>query len=533
MNQVEVKRRQLQVYSEMIGIITLFVLGRLIGDNGIAYFAVAVECYSFFLLVLTGSTADTLGRILRGRIAKGQYKNVFRMRRNVMILQGILGALGAVLLFVCARPLAVHVFRLKYSAFLMMLFAPAVFLRTVSSVFLGYFLGDGSELPSAMTGIIRQVFFLGFSVLFCNIFKDYGQKVTGLLGKQEFTAMYGGAGAAVAAALTELLVILFLFLIYKGSSRPGRKQTEEGLKVTESFFDLARILYGNRSFSMLAQLFERLPVWLGIIFFQKSAEETGLAVESYGIFYGKYLAFCGFFVLLVCASLVSVHGKTVYCMKREEQRYAKSCFQSGFHIAWVRTVFFAFFFAVMAKQIAEIFCGSQAQLLTQMLSSGSGLIILVTVSYYFERILMYFDKKYLVLGSLGAMNVVFVVAVTVFLNAGKAGILALVYAGMISFLVLALLLGFFAFRQLRSGLDLLRAVVIPTGAAGAAGLLGMLLGKVFTPHLGSLVTVLICFLLSFAVYWCILLLLRNFRDQELSVIPGGKLIRFFGRFLKG
>lgn len=533
MNQVEVKRRQIQMYSHMIGIIILFVLGKTVGDNGIAYIAVAVECYSFLLLILGGSTADTLGKILRGRNAKGQYKNVARMRRNVMILQCILGAIGTGLLFACAGLLAESVFRIPYSSFLIRLLAPAVFLRTVSSVFLGFFQGDGSELPSAVTGVIRQIFLLGFSVLFCNILKEYGVKVSGLLGREEFTSMYGAAGVAIAVNLTEVLIILFLLLIYKGSKRPGRKQPEEGLRTMESFWDFTKILYGNMGFSILISLFAKLPVWMGILFFSKSMQDTSAAVQSYGLYYGEYLAACAFFVLPICASMTSICSRIIYYLKREEQRYAKSCFQSGVHLAWVNALYFSIASAAMAQQLSELFCTQQAQAAANMLRIGSGLIVFVAFAFYFQKVLLYTGKKYEVLGSLGVMNVVFVITSAVFLNTGKAGIQALVYAGLISSAVLCVLLGFFSFRQLRSGLNLLQTLVIPAGAAGMTGLLCILVGKLITPHLGNLVTALIGFVLSFFVYWGILLFLRNFREQELSVIQGGRLIRLFGRFLHG
>ena len=72
---------------------------------------------------------------------------------------------------------------------------------------------------------------------------------------------------------------------------------------------------------------------------------------------------------------------------------------------------------------------------------------------------------------------------------------------------------------------------MPVAAACVAGLLGMLLGKVLTPHVGNLISLLVCLVISGALYWAGLLLLRNFREQELEVIPGGRFINALGQML--
>ena len=97
--------------------------------------------------------------------------------------------------------------------------------------------------------------------------------------------------------------------------------------------------------------------------------------------------------------------------------------------------------------------------------------------------------------------------------------------------VLCMILGTFAYRQMRQQMDWLQVLIIPLAVACIAGILNMLLGKVLTPHLGNLFTLLVCLILSGALYWAGLLLLRNFREQELEVIPGGKWINSLGQMI--
>ena len=138
----------------------------------------------------------------------------------------------------------------------------------------------------------------------------------------------------------------------------------------------------------------------------------------------------------------------------------------------------------------------------------------------------------LVLAAVGIADVVYVVSVTVLLNTGRTGILSLVYAGIMGLGVLCILLGTLSYRQLHTQPDWLQLLMMPAVAAIVEGLVCALLGRVFTPHLGDAVTLVVALFVSFAFYWVGLLLLRNFRDQELEVIPGGKLIRSLGQMLR-
>jgi len=226
MNQVEVKRQQIQLCSYVLGFISIWILGKSVGDNGIAYLAMALQGF-YILWCITGKyVAESLGRMLRSKSIRGQYKNGAKMRRNIMLQQCVCGFLGSIVFLACTGLLSERLFRMPYSRFLMLLLAPVIFIKTVSAVLTGYFQGNGSELPTAVSAILRQILFLGFAILFGNMLKEYGQKVSALLKQDAFTSMYGGVGIVLAILLTELLLTLFLFLVYKGTNRAPKANNE-------------------------------------------------------------------------------------------------------------------------------------------------------------------------------------------------------------------------------------------------------------------------------------------------------------------
>ena len=241
MNQAEIKRRQAGMLSEILSWLVIAFLGRVTGANGIAYLAAAWEAAELLWLLISGGTADTLGRLLRGRNTKGQYKNVMKMRRDILLLQAGFGILGSVLLFALSEWLMQDVFRMQYSSLILMILAPTVFLRSISETLTGCFRGEGTELPGTIAAFLRPVFILGFGLLFGKILAGYGNKVSALLLQLNFTAMYSSVGVAIAITVTELFLVLFLFLIYKGGPSPRAK-------IQVPFLIVSGFLRGEESF---------------------------------------------------------------------------------------------------------------------------------------------------------------------------------------------------------------------------------------------------------------------------------------------
>ena len=176
MNQAEVRRRQAQAVSAVLALITLIAAARLAGYNGAAYVGAAVEIYALVCIAVSGGLSNVLGRILRLREAKGQYRNAAVMRRNAFILQAATGFLGTAVLLLGAEKIAVGLFKTQYSSAILMILAPAVFLRSLSSLFAGCSRGAGAELPVAAADILRQILIFAFSVMFSKMLGNYGDK---------------------------------------------------------------------------------------------------------------------------------------------------------------------------------------------------------------------------------------------------------------------------------------------------------------------------------------------------------------------
>ena len=139
MNQVEIKRKQIQFFSYCLAGINVWVFGKQLGNNGLAYLAAAFLVFLFFWILTGKNVPDRLGRLLRSRNAKGQYKNVSKMRRNMMIFQIAAGLVGAVLCSALGYFVLEKAFRIPYGSMILWILCPALILRCMQSVLLGIF----------------------------------------------------------------------------------------------------------------------------------------------------------------------------------------------------------------------------------------------------------------------------------------------------------------------------------------------------------------------------------------------------------
>lgn len=521
MNRAEVRRRQAGELSNILAIVTLLVMGRRIGNNGIAYMTVAMGICALAWTAVGGSLSDTLGRLLRGRRNKGQYRNVEKMRKNAMILQTALGLAGSLLACLFAQGIAEGVFGMPYSAFIIRALSPVIFFRAVSAALQGGFQGEGAEFPTMAAGILRVLFMLGFGFLFTGILGSYGEKAGSLLRQENFAAMYGGVGVAAAISAAELLVVIFLFAIDKIGRDRGKKSTQEGMYATDSSFDCVRYLCRGRWMQAAAAFLACLPLALGPMFFCRRTEDENVMAGEYGVYAGGYLALGLGAACLIGMLVLPVTARVFSSLRKGEHRIARSTFLSGMHICLVHGIFASVFAAAMGEELGELLCPQAVQTFLPLVRGGSSAIAFGALACYFARYLQTAGKKTMVLMAAGMADGLYVMIVMI---TGRAGILSLVYGAVTAAFVACLALGVFACGHMRVKPNWAELLAVPGAAGAAAGLACVLFEKLAGPHMNVWVTLFLAYLAAGAVYWAALLLLRNFKEQELEVIPGGRIL---------
>lgn len=112
----------------------------------------------------------------------------------------------------------------------------------------------------------------------------------------------------------------------------GRRENENGMKGTDSFAGQIGSLFPGIGGDILRQLLFLLPLWLGLILFQRQSQDIYASAEQYGVFAGRYLVTLLFPTSILYAGMLSCIARTSAHFKKKEDRFAKSVFQAGLQV---------------------------------------------------------------------------------------------------------------------------------------------------------------------------------------------------------
>ena len=528
MRQLEVKRRQIEYLAKAFEIILFLAIERKLGLEGSGFFLVSIMLFFFLWMFVGECLPDVLGKMIRIRKAKGQYKSIKNIRWFSFLCQIFLGALGTVLMLSLGTVLGEKVFGCPYSSLMIWILSPLLFLRGMSFLLMGYCQGEGSELPSVVACVLRLVATYAFGVVLGTVAGDYGEKVSALLKLPRYTSMYIAAGWCVAIVMAELLVILFLFFSFLGGRRRRREKEAESMKASVSFPSFLGACSRNMIFRSLVCFLELFPVTIGMmIYYHREGESAPL---TYGTYFIGYFAICILIYRLLNAVAVPFWGKVSGFFRRDEVRLGRVSFHGGIHLLIALSMILSVGISAMPAQVGSL-AGFTSPNVVKIVVQGSFWIVFASLGFYFARMLMRFGKNLLVMGIGILSDVIFVMLDQMRLSDEKMGRLALMYASLISVAIYAVLLGAIAIQFIGGRVDWFRIVLLPALLAGAIGILQALCVKFIGEHLEALYVVPLIGGIGFIGYWCVLLLLRNFSEEELSVIPFGGALLSLGKML--
>lgn len=557
MSQMEIKRKQIICYTYIIGIIGMISMGGLLGDNGLAYMAVAMEAVSIFSLLTVCGVSDLIARLQKNRRNKGQYKGVARMRRQLLIIQGAAGVFLTVLFLLLTDMLAERFFQVPYSVSAMKILAPLIVIQALEAVLLGYFQGGGSQLPSLVSAVMRQGFFLVFGSLFGKLLAGYGGKVSALLKNSCYGGMYGAMGVALGMLVAEIIAFLFLFVIYMASDRKADEQkSQEGLRRTESMGDTLRAFYGSLWQGMCTAMPVLLALAIGAAMYlnrvtklfsalpplvpdQESQEEViTLAVQSvndaiagYGSLFGKCFLICLIFVLIAAARCFPVYGRLCAAVRREDTRYFRDVASCGLHYVWVAGLYMTVTMAVMAAQMASGFFPDRDAGVDALLRSGSVLVLLTVLAVMLSMILLAHGERLILMGMLGIWLIVDLLLQHVFVKVSGYSVTGILSAAMMAVgILVAGLIAYCIWRE-RINTEYIRILGIPLAGAGIMGLAMLLITKLLGAHMSHVVTLIVAALLGALVYGAILVVTRNIREYEISILYGKQARKLLERII--
>ncbi len=417
---------------KVIGAFFKIPLNHLIGDDGMGYFNIAYQIYTFMFIVATAGFPIAISKMVAESSAQGNEQDARKIFSTALRFLAIIGLVGTSLLYFFPDQLEALV-SVPGSSMGILAVSPAIFFVSVASVYRGYFQGRQNMYPTAASEVIEAAAKLLVGIFVASFFMNMTVDTnlsssidiaSGKVGSSHIRTVFASAGAISGVTIGTFLCAILLTIIYLCTKKkkstlsqlsPGRSTGSIlkelvviaipitiGASVSSltSLIDMATI---TRRLITRPEVLEhyRFMFQEGTKFAQQALEEGWKGVELfkhqastlYGMYTGKAVTIFNLPLTLVVALGMSVVPAISASLTKKSPLEARTMTESAIRIAILFAAPCALGIASLSKEVLYLLYGdTNAQSVLAILAIA---IIPVAVVSVTNAILQAYGKVYL------------------------------------------------------------------------------------------------------------------------------------------
>lgn len=529
MNLKDTVKKKINIIIQLIWPLFFLIMSRFSDGRSVAYLAASAESLLLLLLVFWYGMPQSMEKLMRSRIAKGQLKNAGMIFKSGALITVLFAVVFGCILFGISEIYAVSVLHMPFAVLSLRILIVFFVCAALMLLFQGFFQGTGSYMPTLVSGIGFAVTMTAGGIGFVLLFEDYGQKAAALLQNEAVVGMYIAAGTGLGIAAAGIVALILLLVLFFGTGRRRLRQwKKEGLKQTENLSRAGRLVLISAFSVSCVYLLNRLPVYLGILFYQGATE--GTKTELLGSYYSLVEMMGLFFVLLLSIGLVRCQNAVTNAIKREESKNARENLSAALQWSLMTALFLPAFGMGVETSVRNL-CFPQMQGAEGMFAIagiGAAVFLLATL---FLKVNLSVGLKRQVLLSLLAATAVYIVFVLTGLKITHNSIYVLAWGRILFGTIVFCTNGFYLSRKINFQPEWIRTILFPIVSAGITGLILFLLKKALYTYLGNVLMFLVALILGIIIYIVLLTGLKSIRKKELKMMPGGRILEKVGSLL--
>lgn len=519
----------------IIGIAYRIPMINIIGDEGMGYYGTAFNVYNIALLLSSYSLPLAVSKMVSVRLARKQYRNSVRILRAALVYATVVGAMAAAVIWFGADFFAREVFFMPYAAFALKTLAPTVWIMAYLGVFRGYYQGQGTMVPTALSQVFEQIVNAIVSVAAGSWLFNQAIKVEILKGESGsgYSNSWGAAGGTIgtgAGAFTALVFLLLLFAAYQRTIRKKVRRDRSGS--LESYGTITKILF-----------FTVVPVVVSsAIYNVNSVLDNGLLaynfkslgmeeefISQWGVYTGKYHLLINVPMAVSNALSSSLIPSVSRAVATGDRRMVKKKVAAAIRFSLLIAIPSAVGLTVLAGPVNNLLFSGDNDLAVQMTLYGSIAVVFYSVSTVTNAILQGIDRMRLPIVHALTALVLHLAAMEVMVLVFHMGIFSMVFAN----ILFAVIMCFLNHRSIRKILgyrqEVKKTILLPAAASAVMGAAAVGVYKLI--HLGiqsNAVCTLGAVAAAVAVYGVLLVKLGCLDEDELHQMPGGtRLLQMF------
>ena len=509
---------------KLLGVFFRIPLTNIISAEGIGIYQMAYPIYILMLTVSSSGLPTAISRMIAERRSGGHYYEAYRVFRISFMVMAALGIATAVIVFIFAPWITAKLQHKPEALYALWTTVPALLLCPIMSCYRGFFQGQKSMGPTAVSQVVEQVFRVGIGLALAYL----------LMAKGKPHAAAGASFGASAGALFGLIAVLFMFVRNKPKmmeeiKESGRKPIQPARGIVRDLFAIAIPITIGACI---------MPILSGIdtVIVQNVLESIGYTSDAATALYGELsgmaspiINFPQVLTQAICLSLVPV---ITDAFKRDDMDFVRKNSALGMRYAALIGLPCSIGMIVLARPIMQLFYPTQPDSIDSAAACltyyAVGLFFLASV-HALTGVLQGIGKQSIPVKNLFIGAVVKVV-VTYFLTSIPALNVKGAAIGTTCAYIVAAWLNLVAVHRysgmkLDLGLMIIRPLISSVVMGGAA----FAVYKVLSAHSGNTVSTLGAVVAGVVVYVIMVFVTRSIKLEELSSVPG---LRRLSRLLK-
>ena len=503
------------VITKIIGAVYRIPLVNILGDKGMGYYGVAFQIYAIALTLTSYSLPLAVSKLVSARLATGQYKNAYRVFRGAMTFAIAAGGIVGAIIFFGADFIASNLMAMKMSTLALRVLAPCILIVAILGVFRGFFQGNGSMVPTAVSQIIEQIVNAVVSVVGAYMLLKVGKEVAAQKNNASYGAAYAASGGTLGTVMGALAALLFLFFLFLAFRKKFRRQMERdrGNK-TESYKRVFKVLLLTIAPVILSATVYNL---CGVV--DNAMFGTIMSIQGHKESeYAAPLAISSAFGSSLIPSIV-LTAKT----GNRRQVHEKIDIFTRFNM--IIAIPCAAGFIVLAKPLLDLLFFTENNTLGGvLLQMGAISVVFYNLSTVTNAVLQGLDNMMVPVKSAAISLVIHIISLFLMMVVFKWGIYAVVLSKIV-FSLSTCILNAHALRE-RIGYvqEQKKTFVIPAIASIIMGIVTLVVHLLFELFVGTRIATVIALCVAVAVYGVALVLLGGVTEKELSSMPKGPML---------
>lgn len=208
------------VICHLLGVLFRIPLSNIVGNYGIGLYQLVFPLYALLLIVSSAGIPVALSKMIaRVRDDRQQTRQIFV---NALVVLFVIGAVITLAFLLLAQPIASWQGKPEIWP-LYLAIAPAVWFVCIISAYRGYFQGLNNMIPTAVSQIVEQVVKVGVGLGLAFWLIHY-------------SILWAVFGAILAVAISELVAVIMLAIVYFVREYQARKQLVDDVQKTQDKF---------------------------------------------------------------------------------------------------------------------------------------------------------------------------------------------------------------------------------------------------------------------------------------------------------